>query len=105
MGMFHKINGDTIKALILLGVMLLPASLAGQIIIASGVNMSASENTDIIIQAPSDITNFSSYDFAATRLRINLIGADQQITGPFVIGDLSIDGGGVKRVNSAMTVT
>ncbi len=103
--MFHKIDRDTVKASMLLAAMFLPASLFGQIVIGTGVTMSTSENADIIIQAPSDITNSSAFDFAGSNLRINLIGFDQHIAGPFVIRDLHVDGGGIKRVNSSMTIT
>ncbi|HEY3402565.1 MAG TPA: gliding motility-associated C-terminal domain-containing protein [Ohtaekwangia sp.] len=102
--MGYTINRDTIKALTLFGAMLLPAGLYGQIVIGSG-QMAALGTPDIVVQASSDVTNNSSFDFAGTNLVINLVGADQYITGTFVIKDLHVDGGGTKHVNRPMTIT
>lgn len=78
---------------------------SAQLVISAATNMAADGTPDVIIQAPSRLTNSSAFDFSGINLTINLTGASQDVNGIWVVKSLSVDGGGDKRINGALTVT
>lgn len=87
-------------------VILVPFFAVGQLTIPSGISISVEGTPDIVIQAPTDMTNNNtSFDFTNTNLTLNLIGGDQYINGAWVLRNLSVDGGGTKYTNRPVTIT
>lgn len=87
----------------LLGLITMTGS--AQMVIAAATNMASGGTPDVIIQAPSRLTNNSAFDFSVINLVINLTGSSQDVNGKWVVKSLSIDGGGNKRINGPLTIT
>lgn len=92
------------RHLLLITSLLLPLSVAGQITIGEGTNMTVvgtlTTNTDLI-------NNVTGISLSLERSQLVLAGQDQQISTParLTVGRLIIDGGGTKTVSGQWEIT
>lgn len=87
-------------------IFIFPLIAKGQVVISSGTQLQASQDTPVLIQTPNNISNNSATaDLSKAKLTFDLIGGTQSITGNFNLVSLLISAGGVKTINNTISVT
>jgi hypothetical protein len=89
----------------LLALALNTSKVYSQVVIRAGTEFGAENNSEIVMQVTGDLVNNTPFDFSTTKLYINLLGADQIISGDWSANGLRLGNTGNKRVNNNLTVT